>query len=554
QQTVQQITTGTTLGASADPLAAGAPVQLTAIVQMGPGMTADGQLTGLVTFLDAGTVLGTAAINNSGQANLSLRSLSVGMHHITANFSGNTNYAASHSPALTETVQQTASSTTLTAASLSTLTGKIASFQAAVSSTTGTPTGTIVFRDGATVLATLPVNANGAVVFSTTQLSNGPHEITASYSGDANYTGSVSAAVQVSVGLATPVVTLSVSAVTVDAGLPLRCSVQLASNGIPPTGTMYLLDGSAVIASQPVSGTGNVSFSVNSPAVGPHTLTSRYSGDANNAATDSAAVALRVQQAPTSTKLTASANPLTQGQVLMLSANVASDSPAPGGTISFFDGSALLGSVAVGSTGSASFSTSHLATGVHQLTASYAGDTDHAHSASVTLPELVVQALSLTASSDVNPSVSGQTVMLRGRLSGSPAPTGTLSIRDGNVLLTTVPLDGTGAANFSTAALAVGSHVLVIGYSGDTNYAATNTDLTQTVLNATTSTLLSADVNPATFGSPVSFAVKVASNGGTATGQVHLMEGDAVLGSAVLDGAGEATIRLGALKAGAHQL
>jgi uncharacterized repeat protein (TIGR01451 family) len=51
-------------------------------------------------------------------------------------------------------------------------------------------TGTITFRDGSTVLATVPVAA-GAASFDTSSLVAGSHPITASYSGDADYDASV---------------------------------------------------------------------------------------------------------------------------------------------------------------------------------------------------------------------------------------------------------------------------------------------------------------------------------------------------------------------------
>jgi hypothetical protein len=58
----------------------------------------------------------------------------------------------------------------------------------------GTPTGAIIFRDGATVLAEVPL-ISGKATFATTILARGTHPITASYSGDTGNTGSVSSTV-----------------------------------------------------------------------------------------------------------------------------------------------------------------------------------------------------------------------------------------------------------------------------------------------------------------------------------------------------------------------
>ena len=53
------------------------------------------------------------------------------------------------------------------------------------------PTGTVTFLDGTTVLATVPLTG-GAAVFTTTALAAGPHLLSATYSGDAQYPGSPS--------------------------------------------------------------------------------------------------------------------------------------------------------------------------------------------------------------------------------------------------------------------------------------------------------------------------------------------------------------------------
>jgi len=61
------------------------------------------------------------------------------------------------------------------------------------------PTGTVAFVEGATQLATVPLNAQGVARFATSSLALGMHTITAVYSGDARHWGSTSAAVTVSV-------------------------------------------------------------------------------------------------------------------------------------------------------------------------------------------------------------------------------------------------------------------------------------------------------------------------------------------------------------------
>jgi len=72
-------------------------------------------------------------------------------------------------------------------------------FTATVSGTSGTPTGTVTFNDGATTLGTVPLAA-GTASFTTSTLTTGAHTISAVYSGDVTY-GSSSASLQQAVNV-----------------------------------------------------------------------------------------------------------------------------------------------------------------------------------------------------------------------------------------------------------------------------------------------------------------------------------------------------------------
>src|SRR5438270_142422 len=71
--------------------------------------------------------------------------------------------------------------------------GVAVTLTAMVSSSRGTPTGSVTFVDGTTTLGTAPLVA-GSGSFTTSALSVGSHSITAAYSGDGDYTGSTSPA------------------------------------------------------------------------------------------------------------------------------------------------------------------------------------------------------------------------------------------------------------------------------------------------------------------------------------------------------------------------
>jgi uncharacterized delta-60 repeat protein len=98
-------------------------------------------------------------------------------------------------------------------------------------------------------------------------------------------------------------------------------------------------------------------------------------------------------QAPTTTALASSANPSLSGQSVTFTATVSTaGSAAPTGTVSFLDGTTLLGtgtlSTANGVT-TATFTTTTLAVGTHSITAVYGGDSNDMGSTSASLSQVV---------------------------------------------------------------------------------------------------------------------------------------------------------------------
>ena len=95
----------------------------------------------------------------------------------------------------------------------------------------------------------------------------------------------------------------------------------------------------------------------------------------------------------TTTALTSSANPSVAGNQILLVATVSKDDPTAAASLTasvdFLDGTSLLATAPVDSSGQASFTTSALAPGLHSLTARYAGDVFFDASASTVLTETV---------------------------------------------------------------------------------------------------------------------------------------------------------------------
>ncbi len=551
-ETIQQIPTTTTLTSDTGSLSAGATVHLTAVVAINGPDAADGPISGLVTFTDAGMNIGTSQLDANGNATLAVI-LPAGSQSIVATYSGNTNYTGSTSNTLVEQVNNTATATRLSSSSASSLAGKPVTLTALVTSSTGVPTGSVSFTDGSTVLGVSALN-QGVATLTTSGLSVTTHTIVATYTGDSNYLSSKSASLAEVVSLATTAVSLAGPA-KADVATLVTWTGSLTSNGVTPTGTLTLLDGGTAVMSQNVSASGSFSFTSSTLSLGNHSISVSYAGDGNNSSSVSQSVPLVIQQAASVTSLASSANPSTLGQALTLTASVTSGSPGIGGSISFLDGTALLGSVAIAN-GTASFTTSTLPFGVHSLTAVYSGDANHATSTSLAVSVQIVEAGAATLASSANPATSGTNVIFTAHIAavGSLVPTGSVTFRDGSNTLGVMTLDATGTATFQISTLAVRTHAISLSYGGDTNYAGGSASLTQTIQNANTQVVLTASASTATYGAALNLVATITSNGGVATGPVTFLDGTAKVGSAVLNGSGVAALAVSTLAPGVHTL
>jgi hypothetical protein len=99
----------------------------------------------------------------------------------------------------------TATTTTLTVQPTTATAGQAITLTATVRGTAGapaSPTGSVVFRDGGTTLATVPLQANGQATFTISTLGLGSHTITAAYSGDGTFAPSTSNPVSVAANAA----------------------------------------------------------------------------------------------------------------------------------------------------------------------------------------------------------------------------------------------------------------------------------------------------------------------------------------------------------------
>jgi hypothetical protein len=260
-----------------------------------------------------------------------------------------------------------------------------------------------------------------------------------------------------------------------------------------------------------------------------------------------------VTDAPTTTTLSSSITTAVFGQLETLTATVTTPINTPIGTVFFSDGDTLLGSAPLDETGRASLQTS-LFVGTHALTAQFFGVTGFDASTSAAVAVTVnPAATTLTLASSVNPAVTGQAVTFTARVAaaapGAGTPTGTVTFRDGDVVLGTVAVGARGTATLTTSFAATGGHAITAVYSGAPIFVGSSQSLTEQVnaapIHKATTTSLFASANPVVVGQAVTFTATVRdpSGTGTPTGTVTFFVGNTVVARVTLDANGQARIR-----------
>jgi uncharacterized protein YceK len=267
-------------------------VTLTATVatQSGSGGTPNGS----VEFLDGTTVLNTQALDSTGAATLTLDSLTVGSHSITAMYAGAGPYSPSTSTATDVTITPGTTSLALSALQSTVLvsTPVTLTAQLSVTSEGGVPTGTVTFLDGSSTIAVATVSSGGAASVQWTPTLVGTHTISATYSGDPNFGGSTASSITATVtspSLSPSTTTLTLSSQSSAAGQALTLTAKVTSaTSVVPTGLVTFLDGATALGTGTLNAQGSTTLTVSTLALGTHLLSASYGGDQNFSPSQSA--------------------------------------------------------------------------------------------------------------------------------------------------------------------------------------------------------------------------------------------------------------------------
>jgi len=150
--------------------------------------------------------------------------------------------------------------------------------------------------------------------------------------------------------------------------------------------------------------------------------------------------------------------------------------------------------------------------------------------------QTVAQATTATSvTSNLDPSVFGQTVTFTASVSAIPpgagTPIGTVSFMDGATPIAacqSLTLNASGQAQCPVSTLAAGVHAISVSYSGSPNFAVSSGAVSQNVQRSGTTTAVASSLNPSTFGQSVTFTASVSSVApgvGTPTGVISFSDG-----------------------------
>jgi len=544
-----QASTSIVVSSTPDPSSFGAVVTFTATIT--PNATA--ATTGVVSFLDGGRSIGTANLMGStNQAVFTSAELAVGSHSITAVYAGDSNYAASISPAVSQIVNAVTPSIT---------------WPTPVAITYGT------------ALSAIQLNASSGMVAGTfvyapptgTVLAAGTQTLSVNFipTDSADYS-SAKATVSLQVIQASPTMTVGAS------GSPSSFRTMVvftASVSSGPDGTVTFYDGASSIGTGTIQ-SGKATYATNALAVGTHSISASWTGNANynpvtsspimeivNMATpviqwpspkpivygtalssaelDATSVtagsfsyvpalgtllsagsrALSVTFTPSDTTDYTTANATVLLQVNQVMPTISWAAPAPISYGTPLNGTQLNAS-SNGVAGTFFYTPSAgtvVPAGAEILSATFLPSDNTNYGSPTDKVSLVVNKTSptMTVSSSGTPSYYGSAVTLTATVSSGP--TGAVTFYDGVTSIGTATLQGTTAA-FITSTLSVGVHSITASWPGNSNFnAVTSSLITQTITQAQTATAVSAVPSPAIAGLAAGLTATVKLTAGVAT-------------------------------------
>lgn len=480
-----------------------------------------------------------------------------------------------------------ATSTTLTLTPAAVVHGNPIAASVNVTSTSGMPTGSVsIHALAANGLVQSGTLRDGTCTDSIANFPGGTYSVSAHYAGDGTYAASDSNPISLTV-------TPEASTTALQALLYNFTTGAATSVKSQPYGSMLLLRADVAGVSGRGAATGNVTltdngapldggtFRLNSNgytedqttllAPGTHAIAAAYSGDNSFNPSQSSAVTLVINKAPTATAVLVSPSSATVGATFQVTAKVSAGGDrlgaAPTGTFTVSVGETVLGTATVSAQGSSetiTATTSGLAAGSNLLTITYSGDANYLSSTSTPASiELLGSTLATSVTSvSVTPSTvaPNAAIQLAAAVSSvsAPVPEGIVSyLMDGHAFGSTELLvAGKASETVALNDLAPGMHNITAVYSGDPQHQASISSpatLTVTVPSIASETTISLSTPTVEQGSTISVTAQITSPS-PAAGAIGLLLDGNPYGQpvAIADGLATLPLTTGTLQPGVH--
>ncbi len=370
----------------------------------------------------------------------------------------------------------------------------------------------------------------------TSTLAGGTHSITAQYGGDTNYSGVVSTPVSQVVNKATLTVTANDASRSYGTANPAFTSTI--------TGFVNGDTQESVV-------TGSPSLMTTATTVSP-AGTYPITAAPGNLATNNNYIFTFVNGTLTvtpaageTTTLIVSPTTVMYGEPAVLTAVVGPTAGATG-TVSFHEGTTLLGTASLDNSATAVFSVSTLSAGTHTITATYNGDVSFPASTSNPVTLTVTQRTGAGGGASLTVTVNDAT---RTTTEANPPFSHTVAgdLVNGDTPATAV----TGTPTYSTTAgTTAGTFAITVSGLTSQNYVLAFVPGTLTVVPSSSTTTLATSPNSSQYGDPVTLTATVTSG---ATGTASFYDGSVFLGQSTVTG-GVATLSTTTLNAGTHTI
>ena len=432
-----------------------------------PTFSGTGTAGDTITLLSGNTVVGSGSVSQVDTWTITSTALLEGSNSLTATDidpAGNVSAASSPLMVTIDTAAPIAPSNLVLAPnSDSGVQGDdITNVTAPVITGLGTAGDTVSLLDGATILGTATVAADGTWSVTSTPLAAATFSLTATETDSAGNVSTASAPLSLTIETtmqaapSTPVLSP-----TSDSGIQGDDTTNVTTPVITGTGTagdtVTLLDNGSAVGTGSVASDGTWSIQTSTLAPGTQSLTATEADVAGNTSVASPALSLDIDTAtpatPSAPTLSPASDSGTKGDGItnddtpvLTSTGTASD------TLTLLDGTVAVGTAKVASNGTWSVATSALADGEHSLTAV---ETDVAGNLSAASAALVLDIDTATPSAPTGLALSGTTV------EGTAAPGDTVKIGEDGQTLGTATAGSNGGFTYGlTTAQATGVNTI----------------------------------------------------------------------------------------------